>query len=95
VRDTREISRRDLSVKTCARLFPNQEVMQTACISSCRSPTAGDGQECAFSYSRSLHEVVVDQPGSAMMVTTITLFGALICGACWAVVRARRKTQAG
>jgi hypothetical protein len=93
-RDEAEIARRDLSAKTCTRLFANQEVMQTACISSCRSYTSGDGQDCAFNYSRSLHEVAAEQPGSVAVVWYVILVSALVSGASWAVIRARRKARA-
>lgn len=59
-RDGAELARNELLAKTCAQLFPNQDVMQTACILSCRSYKSGDGQDCAFNYSRSLHEVALE-----------------------------------
>lgn len=92
-RDRAELARRDLSAKTCARLFPDAEVMQTACISSCRSYTSGDGQDCAFHYSRSLHEVAAEKPGSGAFVGSLVLVSAFVCGACWALLRARRKAR--
>lgn len=94
VKEQQEIARREMSVNTCIRLFHDQEVMQSACISSCRSYTTGDGQECAFSFSRSLREVAVEQPGAAGVVWFVILMSALVCTACWAVMRARRKVRA-
>lgn len=92
-RDRAELARRDLSAKTCARLFPDQEVMKTACVSSCRSYTSGDGQDCAFNYSRSLHAVAAEGPGASSFVGYLVLISALVCGACWALLRARRKAR--
>lgn len=92
-KDEAELARRDLSVKTCARLFPDQEVLQTACASSCRSHTSGDGQECAFTYSRSLHDIAIERPGSSGF-GYLVLVSALVCGACWLALRARRKARA-
>ncbi len=94
-RDSAEIARRALSMKTCARLFPNQQVMQTACISSCRSYTSGDGQDCAFSFSRSLRDVAVESSNSNMLYGSVAIVGALVCAVCWAVLSARRKSRAG
>jgi len=92
-RDQAELARRDLSAKTCARLFPNQEVMQTACMSSCRSYTSGDGQDCAFNYSRSLHELAAEKPGSGAFVWSLVLVSAFVCGAGWVLLRAWRKAR--
>ncbi|MGA2188834.1 MAG: hypothetical protein ABSH33_09900 [Steroidobacteraceae bacterium] len=67
--------------------------MKTACVSSCRSYTSGDGQDCAFNYSRSLHAVAAEGPGASSFVGYLVLISALVCGACWALLRARRKAR--
>ena len=94
-RDAEESARRTLSAKTCTRLFPEQEVMQTACISSCRSFTTGDGQDCAFNFSRSLREVTVEKQSHDTVYWFTGLFAALLCAVGWAVFSARRKSRAG
>lgn len=92
-RDGAELARNELSAKTCAQLFPNQDVMQTACLLSCRSYKSGDGQDCAFNYSRSLHEVAVEKSGSSAFLGPLVLVSAFVCAACWALLRARRKAR--
>jgi hypothetical protein len=87
----RDSARRALSAKTCARLFPNQEVMQTACASSCRSFTSGDGQDCAFTFSRSLHEVALDRPDPHAFFWPVALIAVVIGTACWGLWSARHK----
>jgi hypothetical protein len=93
-RDEAENARRDLSAKTCTRLFSGQEVMQTACISSCRSHTSGDGQACAIAFLRSLQQVAAEKPGSGGLIWPVILLCALLGGAAWAALRGRRRARA-
>ncbi|MDP9064860.1 MAG: hypothetical protein M3O06_03220 [Pseudomonadota bacterium] len=93
--NAQEIARRDLSIKTCARLFPGQEVMQTACQSSCRSVTSGNGQECAFTFAHSSRDVAVQRSGGISGLTWVMiLLAVVVVTAVAALLRNRLKRRA-
>ena len=69
--------------------------MQTACIANCRSVTTGDGQDCAFNFSRSLREVSFERQSQDTVYWFTGIVAALLCAAGWAVFSARRKSRAG
>jgi hypothetical protein len=80
----------------CARLFPDQEVMQSACRSRCadhyyKSP--GDAQECAFNFARTSREVAPPTVKEHTVLWAVVLILGLIAAAWFGYRRYRKKPE--
>lgn len=92
--DAKASARRDVAAKLCARLFPDQQVLQSACRSRCGGHTSGDPQECAFSFSRSTREITLQKPESHTFLWSVLFIGALLFALGRAVFHRYRSTHA-
>jgi hypothetical protein len=92
-RNTEERAQREVSAKLCERLFPDELVLQTACKSNCLVYSAGDGQDCAFSFSRTARVIAPEKIEQHGLFWSLAITGALLFVACWVVLRARRKIR--
>jgi len=90
-RDNAENAQRELSAKICTQLFPHQSVLQSACASSCSSHASVDGQDCAFSYSRSLHYAADTKTDSHMGMGSVALIAIVICALGFAAVKGYKR----
>lgn len=81
----------------CGRLFPDQEVMQTACRSRCSDhyyASAGGGQECAFEFARTSREVAPPTADDHTVIWSLVFIVALIATAWFAYRRYGKKPRA-
>jgi len=89
-----QLTPNEITKNLCGRLFPDQEVLQTACRSHCSDhyyASAGGGQECAFQFSRTAREVAPPTVDDHTMIWSVVLILALIPAA-WLTFRRYGRT---
>jgi hypothetical protein len=82
-----QLTPNQITKNLCSRLFPDQEVLQTACRTRCSDhyyASAGEGQECAFQFARTSREVVPPTVADHAVIWTVVLILVLIPAAWFA-----------
>jgi hypothetical protein len=91
-----QLTPNEITKNLCARLFPDQEVMQTACRSRCSDhyyASPGGGQECAFQFARTSREVAPPTVDDHSAIWSVVLILALIPTAWFAYRRYGNKQR--
>lgn len=86
----------DKAKNLCARLFPDQEVMQSACRSRCGDQyysSPKDAQECAFKFARTSREVAPPTVDDHTVLWSVVLILVLIPAVWFAYQRFRKKPE--
>lgn len=86
----------DKAKNLCARLFPDQEVMQTACRARCADhyyTSPGDAQECAFKFARTSREVAPPTVDDHTVLWSVVLILVLIPAVWFTYQRYRKKSE--
>ena len=86
----------DKAKNLCARLFPDQEVMQSACRSRCADhyySFPGDAQECAFKFAHTSREVAPPIVDDHTVLWSVVLILVVIPAAWFAYQRYRKKPE--
>jgi hypothetical protein len=84
------------SFNMCARLFPDQEVMQTACRTGCTDhsySSPGDAQECAFKFARASREVAPPPADDHTVLSSVVLILIMIPAAWFGYQRHRKRPE--
>ena len=90
------LSPSDAAKNLCARLFADQEVMQSACRSRCADHyynSAGDAQDCAFKFARTSREVALPTVDDHTVLWSVVLVLIVIPAAWFAYQRYRKKPE--
>ena len=80
----------------CARLFPDQEVMQSACRARCADhyfSSPGDAQECAFKFAHTSREVAPPRVADHTVVWSAVLVLVLVAVAGFAYQLYHKKPE--
>ncbi len=90
------LSPSDKARNLCARLFPDEEVMQSACATRCADhnySSPGDAQECAFQFARASRQVAPPAVDDHTVLWSVVLVLILIPAAWFTYRRYRKKPE--
>jgi hypothetical protein len=86
----------ELAKNLCARLFADQEVLQSACRSRCADhfySSAGDAQECAFKFAHTSRDVAPPTVDDHTVLWSVVFIVVLIPAVMFAYRRVRKTPK--